>query len=413
MPLPASPYAVFRIREYLWFTLSRFTLTFGLQMQAAIVGWQVYKITHDALSLGLIGLAEALPCIALALPGGHVADLVSRKKIMLTTIGLLTLVSALLVYFSMGSSGIIKTYGTAPIYAMIFLVGAIRAFISPAYFSIVAQIVPRELFANASTWNSTTWQSAAVSGSAFAGISIAAIDIVNSYIIVTVFIFLSGIFTWMITDRPVPPREKAETLRESLGAGVRFVFKNQVMLSAISLDLFAVLFGGVTALLPVFSKEIIQCGTMGYGFLKAAPFFGAIISALLMAYRPPTREAGRSLLLAVCAYGVVTIFFALSRSFWLSFLLLALTGALDNVSVVVRHTILQLMTPESMRGRVSSVNMIFIGSSNEIGAFESGVAARLMGTVASVIFGGGMTVLIVGLTAKLAPKLRTLDLGKL
>ncbi len=404
-PSPNDPFAALRIREFSYFTLARFALVLGIRMQAVIVGWQVYKITGDEWSLGLVGLAEAIPFIAISLFGGHIADIIDRKKIIIATTLLLTLCTAALWSFSLDGNEMITLYGAMPVYSVIFVTGIARAFMGPSYFAYLAQIVPRSLLANSTTWNTTAWHTADIVGPVAGGLILASSTLQNAYAIDTFLIFTSIFFILPIKARPMPPVNKQESIWESLGTGIRFVFGNQIMLGALSLDLFAVLFGGAMAMLPAFA-ELLEQDAVGFGILRAAPAAGAILMAVIMAYRSPMIKAGRNLFFSVFAFGACTIAFAYSEYFWLSVILLALTGAFDNVSVVIRHTILQMMTPENMRGRVSSVNSIFIGSSNEIGAFESGAAARLMGLVPSVAFGGAMTMLVVGAIAALAPKLR-------
>lgn len=406
----SGAFAAFQVREYLWFVLARFTLIVGAQMQYVIVGWQIYELTKDALSLGLIGLAEAIPFIGTALIGGHFADIIDRKKIIVAGTIFFMIGSFLLFYFTLDMSSAIENYGTIPIYVVIFMTGIARGFIGPTYFAILPQIVSRELIPNAATWSSTTFHIAAVVGPAAAGLIYGFCGAQISYGIVFVLVGMSLFFVLLFKKKPVPTKAKVESLYMNLSAGLRFVFKNQIMLSALSLDLFAVLFGGAIALLPIFADTILHVGPEGLGMLRAAPAFGAVVMATILAYFPPTKNAGRTLLWSVFAFGVCMILFALSKDYYLSLAILALSGAFDNVSVVVRHIILQLSTPDDMRGRVAAVNGIFIGSSNEIGAFESGVAAKLLGLIPSVIFGGCMTIGIVGAVAKISPKLRQLNL---
>jgi MFS family permease len=273
----------------------------------------------------------------------------------------------------------------------------------------MSQIVPRELYANSSTWNSTVWHVASVIGPTFAGF-ICSISFSVALELDLIFILIAIVSVFFIKSHPLPPKQKKESLKESLSAGVKFVFGHQIILGALSLDLFAVLFGGAVAMLPAYADKILHVGSVEFGFLRAAPAFGAVIMALVIAYKPPIRNAGRNLFLSVTAFGIATILFGISTNFYFSLFFLFLTGAFDNVSVVIRHTILQLYTPDEMRGRVAAVNSIFIGSSNEIGAFESGVAASAMGLKASVLFGGIMTILVVFTTSKIAPKLRKLNI---
>ena len=407
-----DPFAVLRLKEYKFYLANRFLLTMGITMQSVIVGWQVYDITKDVFALGMIGLSEAIPFIVISIFSGHIADTFNRKKIILWFTFLFILVTGALLYLSTDASSFIQRYGTLPIFSMIVLVGVIRGFLSAAFPSILSQIVPRELYGNAATWNSTVWHGASILGPSVAGLLIA-VGYTTAYTVDITFISLSFLAFLFIASKPVPPREKSETLYESLTSGIKFVFKNQVVLGALSLDLFAVLFGGAVALLPAFAEEVLHAGAVELGFLRAAPAIGAVVMAFIIAYKPPTKNAGRNLFLSVGAFGISTILFGLSENIWMAFFFLFLTGAFDNVSVVIRHTVLQLATPDNMRGRVSAVNGIFIGSSNEIGAFESGATARAFGLKPSIIVGGILTVLVVAVTARLAPKLRQLNIKDL
>lgn len=405
-----DPYAALRIKEYSLYIAARFFLTVAIQIQSVVVGWQIYELTKDPLSLGLIGLTEAVPFICIALFAGHVADIVSRKKIIVIATGVLIISTFCLYYFTLNSSEIIRLHGTFPIYAVIFITGVARAFLGPSFFAFLSQLVPRHLYTNAATWNSTVWHIGAVSGPALGGLLYGFMGISATYAIDLAFVATSLVLFAFIKPKPMAEREKRESIISSVGEGIRFVFKNQIILGALSLDLFAVFFGGAVALLPIFADQILHVGPAGLGLLRAAPASGAIITALILAYKPVTKNAGRNLVLAVGGFGLCMIIFALSKSFYLSLFVLALSGAFDNVSVVIRSTILQLLTPDNMRGRVSAVNSIFIGSSNEIGEFESGVAAKLMGLIPSVIFGGMMTIIVVLITGRFAPRLRKLDL---
>jgi MFS family permease len=404
-----DPFAALRIKEFLFFLNTRFFLTLAIQMQSVIVGWQIYEYTKDVLALGMIGLAEAIPFIIVSLFSGHVADNFNRKRIIIIFTTLLIGCTSTLLYFSMDTSTIIKTYGTLPIFFVIGGIGVIRGFLSASFPSFMAQIVPRELYANSATWNSTVWHVASIVGPAMAGF-ICAVSFTAAYQVNIIMIVIAVISFLFIASKPLPFKEQKESLKNSLSAGIKFVFGNQLILGALSLDLFAVLFGGAVGMLPAYADKILHVGAVELGFLRAAPAAGAVLMALILAYRPLARNAGRNLFISIALFGLATILFGISTNYYLSLFFLFLTGAFDNVSVVIRHTILQLSTPDNMRGRVSAVNSIFIGSSNEIGGFESGVAAKAMGLMPSVVFGGIMTVLIVGITAKLAPKLRKLDL---
>jgi MFS family permease len=403
-------YAVLRIRDFRYFVSARFMLTFAIQMQSVVVGWQVYEITHDVLSLGLIGLAEAIPFIASAIFAGYIADRYNRQKVMVVSMLVYLAGALLLLAYSLGYPSFLGVVGVLPLYIVVFLTGIARAFFYPAQLALMAQLVPRNLYANSSTWNSTVWHIAAVGGPATGGLIYGFAGKQAAYGVVVFFVVLSFILFMQLAKYRNQHNLKGEPLLQSLSTGIKFVFRNQVILGALSLDMFAVLFGGAVAMLPVFASEILFVGPQGLGFLRAAPAFGAIIMALILAYRPPLKKAGVYLLSMVGVFGLTIVGFAISTNFYLSIFLLVMGGMADNVSVIIRSTILQLMTPDSMRGRVAAVNSIFVGSSNEIGSFESGLAAKIMGLVPSVIFGGSMTVLITGIMARFAPNLRNLDL---
>ena len=407
-----DPYAALRVREFSFFISARFFLTLAIQMQGVIISWQIKQLTGSYFQSGMIGLTEALPMIVTSFFAGHVADTVSRKRITLIGAFAFALSIAALFFISNDAAGILTRFGVFPIYAVILCTGIIRGFLAAAVPAYMTQLVPRELYPNAATWNSTIWYIGFISGNALGGFLCAG-GVPFAYAIDAGVMLIAISFFLFIAAKPIPPKEKEESITESISNGLRFVFRNQVLLGALSLDLFAVLFGGATALLPFFASDILKVGATGFGFLRAAPAIGAIIMAFLLAYRPPKRNAGRNLLISVGLFGLFTVLFALSTNFYLSFILLLLTGAFDNVSVVIRHTILQLLTPDHMRGRVSAVNNIFISSSNEIGAFESGIAAVALGLVPSVIFGGAMTIVVVAVVMRLAPKLRRLDMGSI
>ena len=403
-------YAVLKIRDFRLFISFRFFATIAFQMQSIVVGWQVYQLTKDPLSLGLIGLAEAIPFISVALYAGHVADKYNRKRIILWFNLLFLSGTCGLLFFSIHTSGMMTAMGILPIYLVVAISGIARAFIYPSTIALMAQMIPRQLYANSSTWNSTTWHIAAITGPAIGGLVYGFFGVKIAYLSV-IFFMLVSIGLLGITKKYIPPEAaEEESLLRRLSSGIKFVFKNQILLGTMSLDMFAVLFGGAVAMLPVFAAEVLNVGPQGLGFLRAAPMAGAVIMSLIIAYKPPLANAGRMLLIGVTGFGLSIICFALSKNFYLSLGLLMLSGMFDNISVIIRATTLQLITPDEMRGRVASVNSIFIGSSNEIGSFESGVAAKLMGLIPSVIFGGGMTLLVVGITAKFAPLLRRLNL---
>jgi MFS family permease len=408
-PLPTGPYAAIKIPDFRLFIAARFTVTLAIQIQAVVVGWQVYELTHDPLSLGLIGLAEAIPNIFVSLYAGHVADVVERKKIIVACITGLLLCSVALLLFTFDVSSLISRFSVVPIYAVIFLSGIARGFLTPANFSLMPQLVPRELYKNAITWNSTIWETAAIVGPALGGFVYGFFGITVAYI-ADVSLMLAGLaLALSIARRTLPPESEEQGVYEKIRAGLRFVFSNNIILSAISLDLFAVLFGGAVALLPIFADKILAVGPEGLGILRAAPSIGALAVAFYVAHNPLQRNMGKLLLWCVAGFGLSMIGFALSTVFWLSLLFLVASGAFDCISVIIRLTLLQTLTPENMKGRVSAVNNIFIGSSNEIGMFESGVAARVLGTVPSVVFGGCMTLVAVSVIGWVSKPLRRLQ----
>jgi MFS family permease len=413
---PASgahdPYAALRIPDFRRFVASVLTLTVATQIQAVVVGWQIYAVTRDPLSLGLVGLAEALPFISIALFAGHVADRANRRQVVALAMAAMLGCALALLAFTLVPGSLV--HGRVwPIYAVIFASGVARSFLQPARQALGAELVPRALYPNAVAWRSSMWQSAAVVGPALGGIlyGFGGPALAYGVDLALVIIALGAI----ARVRAAPDSESADAVAadqapvaDGLGAGVRFVRSQPVLLGAITLDLFSVFFGGATALLPIFAADILHAGPEGLGVLRAAPSVGAVLMSLVLAHRPPLRRSGVVLLLNVALFGLAMIGFGLSRSFVLSIVLLALSGAVDMVSVVIRSTLLQVATPQALLGRVSAVNQIFIGSSNEIGAFESGVAARIMGTVPSVVFGGSMTILTVLVVSLSVPQLRRL-----
>ena len=389
------------------FVISLMAMTVATQIRGVVVAWQLYAATGDPLSLGLIGLAEAVPFIATALYAGHVADSHDRRRIALLALVLVLACAAALLALSLRREPI-GTNGVWPFYAVIFASGIARSFLMPARTALAAELVPREQYANATAWRTSSWQFAAVAGPALGGVLYAVGGPRLAYA-VDVALMLIAVAALALVRRPprVAPAHGG-SMRESLAGGLRWVFAQPVILGAMTLDLFSVLFGGAVALLPIFAADILHAGPQGLGALRAAPAVGSVLTALWLAHRPPMRRAGPAMLASVAVFGLCIVGFGLSRSFLASLALLAASGMADTVSVVIRATLLQVLTPDALLGRVSAVNAIFIGSSNEIGAFESGVAAKLMGTVPSVVFGGCMTVLVVGITAWRIPALRRL-----
>lgn len=398
-----------KIASFRSFLLTRICLTFGFQMQAVIVGWELFRITKDPFALGLAGLAEAIPAIGIALYAGHIADIYNRKTIMQCSLAALLFSSFGLI---LSLQGILGSSIPFWVYAFIFTSGIARGFYGPSSFSIISMLVTREQLARATTLNSTSWQFAAVLGPAMGGFTYAYLGLSGSFASILTFISLAFVAISRVQIEFSPKSEQLESIFIRLKEGIGFVFHNKVILSALSLDLFSVLFGGATALLPIFADEILHTGPEGLGLLRAAPSFGAVCTMLYLSMSKPIHNAGIVLLRVVGAFGLCMLLFGLSESYWLSLIVLLMSGAFDSVSVVIRSNILQLQTPDHMRGRVSSVNTIFIGSSNEIGAFESGLAAKLLGTAPSVVFGAFATLGIVGFTWWKAPQLKALKLDE-
>jgi len=402
-----------RNHNFRYFLGYRFFMTMATLMQSVIVSWHMYFLTKNVLWLGLIGLVEVLPQISIALFAGHYIDLWNRKKIVFNSTFLLLIGSGILMLYSIESFHSFEHLGIWPIFITIFLTGLSRGILMPANTALIGQLVDKSQYANAATWSSANWQVAAVVGPAIGGIiyGFSTITVAYSSIfilyLISMFIF-NRVQIEHIVKVIIPGAE--EDMFSRIREGIRFVVKSPELLGAFSLDMLAVLFGGAVAMLPVYASDILHVGPEGLGFLRACPALGAILMSFYLMFYPPVKNSGRTLLLCVAAFGVCMIGFAFSHLFWLSGLLLLLSGLFDNVSVVIRGTILQLYTPEHMRGRVASVNSIFIGSSNELGAFESGIAAKFMGLVPSVAFGGIMTLLVVAATARINPVLRKLSL---
>jgi MFS family permease len=407
-----DPYAALRFKEFNFFLIIRFILVFGWSMQFIIVEWEVYSLTKDPLSLGLIGLVEVVPAISMALFAGHIVDQREKKMLFFQCIIAFLLVAT--GYYFITSPYVYENYENSQIligiYVLVFLGGFIRAFIGPTIFSLVALIVPKRVYPNAATWSSSTWQLAIVLGPAFAGFSIAWIGVHNSMGIVLATIVIGLFLISFIKKKPILNPKIGEPIFKSLKAGLNFVYKTKAILVALTLDMVAVLFGGAIALLPIYAQDILNVGSEGFGILRAAPAVGSVLMMIASAHIPLTKNAGKKLLYAIFCFGISIIVFGISDIFWLSVFALFMYGLTDGVSMIIRQTILQLKTPDEFRGRVASVNSIFVGSSNELGAFESGATAKLMGTVPAVVFGGVMTILTVGFTAIKSPNFRKLDL---
>jgi len=410
--LKGEAFDVVHNRNFRLFLIYRFLMTSATLMQSVIVGWQLYNITKDVLSLGMIGLTEVIPQVSIALFAGHYVDIWDRKKIIFHTTFLLLIGSALLFFYSIPSLNMHQLFGIAPIFVTIFITGLVRGILMPANTALLGQLVRREQLTAAATWSSTTWHIAAVTGPALGGLVYGFFGIIPAYALVFVFYLLCSILVLFIKNpgKVVQIAGAAEGIFIRIKEGITYVFDNKVLLSAFTLDMFAVLFGGAVAMLPVFASDILKVGPEGLGFLRACPAIGAIIMSVILTFKPPVTRSGPQLLYSVFGFGVSIIVFALSTNFILSAFCLFMSGVFDNVSVIVRASILQIFTSDEMKGRVAAVNSIFIGSSNELGAFESGVAARFMGLIPSVVFGGVMTLLIVSFAAWKSPALRNLSL---
>ena len=414
MAKPLDPYAALRFREFNIFLVARFAMVFAWSMQFIVIEWQVYSMTKDPWSLGLIGLMEVIPAVLTALIAGHIVDQKEKRNLLIKCIIGFSIISFGLFLLSDPALSAEISLNTILylIYILVFLGGIVRAFLGPTIFSLIALIVPKKAYPNAATWSSTTWQMAAVLGPALAGFSISLVGVHWSMCLILAFSLLALIVTLQIGRKPILNPKIGQPVMESLREGLDFVFESKAIFGALTLDMIAVLFGGAVALLPIFAQDILQVGSEGFGILRAAPAVGTAITMIGSTRFPIHKYAGKKLLWSVFGFGISIIVFGLSESFWLSVFALFMSGALDGISMVIRQTILQLKTPDHMRGRVASVNSMFVGSSNELGAFESGATAKLMGTVTAVVFGGTMTLLTVGFTAFISRSFRKLDLTK-
>jgi MFS family permease len=395
----SNPYAILRNWDYLFYLTGRFMASFGQQMLTVAVGWEIYERTHSSLALGLVGLTAFLPQVVMTLPAGHVADTRERKNVIMA-------MQAVLAVTSLGLAVI--SWQQAPvwwIYICLSVAGVARSFLWAASASFLPQLVERKEFPLAMTWSASTFQFSAVTGPAAGG---ALIALTHSAVMVYAANAVAAILCLAMVSlvrarHKLPPKEKFS--KATVLGGFHFVFGHRIILGTITLDLFAVLFGGATALLPVYAKDILNVGPQGLGLLQAALPVGSVFCAVLMAHRPPMLKAGRSLIFAVTVFGLATIGFGFSRWFWLSLFMLFICGFADNISVIVRHTLVQLLTPDEMRGRVSSVNNLFISTSNEAGAFESGLVSNFFGPVFSVVSGGVATILVVAAVAWCWPEI--------
>jgi MFS family permease len=400
---------VLRLAEFRALLGARITSALAMSALATVVGLQVYELTRDPLALGMLGLVEAIPALSLALIGGHVADRHDRRRIVLSTEIIMVACVLLLALIAADDA---DRFGLAAILILIFASGVAGGFSRPAMSAFEQQVIPLEHAATGQSWASSVWQAGAILGPALGGLVYAQSGVSMTYLVIAVLMAVSVVCIALISRKPMPVPPQGESIRRSLVEGVRYVLHNQYLAGSMALDLFAVLFGGAMALLPIFATDILNVGPAGLGLLRTAPSLGALLVMLLATRRPPTERAGRNLLLCVAGFGVSMIVFALSQNFALSLLALFFSGVTDGVSMIIRGVIVRVMSPEHMRGRIASVSWVFIGASNEIGAFESGVAARALGVVPSVFVGGVITLLVVAITALAAPKLRRLNLDQ-
>ncbi|MEM7032434.1 MAG: MFS transporter [Chloroflexota bacterium] len=398
-PQKHDPYLAFRYPTYRLYIGGWVIAMFGTRIQSIAIAWEMYQRTGEALSLGLVGLVQALPTMLLALPAGYLADSMNRRTLVMISLGAMTLTSLALALLSISQGPVLWMY------LLLFLDATVVTLGRPARTALVPRLVPESVFPNAVTWNTSLMQIASVAGPALGGLIIAAFSPATALFLSA---FSSLVFILLLSRVKLAPmtRKPDRATLETLLGGIRFVLDKRLVLALMSLDMFAVLLGGAVYLLPIFAEDILQVGATGFGWLEAAPAAGALCMALTLAHFPPMKRAGRNLLLAIAGFGVATIIFGLSTSFWLSMLMLFFTGALDNISMVIRHTLVQLLTPDHMRGRVSAVNQVFVGASNEIGGFESGVVAHYFGPIVSVVSGGIGTIGVVIVTAIIAPELR-------
>jgi MFS family permease len=409
-----DPYAALRIKEFNIFLILRFALVLAWSMQFVVIEWQVYSLTKDPLSLGIIGLCEFLPAFLIAPFAGHIVDRKEKRNLFMLCISLFSLISFGL--FWLTSEIIESAWNTNTIlygiYGLVFFGGVLRAFFGPTIFSLIALLVPKKVYPNAATWSSSTWKGANVFGALCGGFLIAWIGVHTTLGIIFLLVLLALLLVFQIERKPILNKDTNESVKESLKAGIQFVFNDKVILGALTLDMIAVLFGGAVAIFAVFAKDILDAGPKGFGMLNAALSSGSIITMLATTYIPITKNTGKKLLISVFGFGLCMIIFGASKLMWLSILALFFSGVFDGISMVVRQTILQLKTPDDMRGRVGAVNSMFVGSSNELGALESGIAARLFGAPLAVMLGGTVTLIIVAIIGVKNKPLRELDLTK-
>jgi len=400
---------VLAIPDFKNFIIGKFLLSFAIRTMHIILGWLIYSETHNEFHLGLVGLSEAIPFITLTLYGGHIADIKSRRNIVVICSLIYMCIAFLQLFFTHNFQFVYSNYGLFPFWILIGLAGITRAFYAPANGALVAQVVPRSMFVYSATFNSLAYDMGSICGPAIAGLLYAYYGHDVAFAFLFLMIFCSVFFMTRISKIPLPPKPTHENIFDSLKQGLKFVFKTQQLIGAFALDMFAVLFGGAIAMLPAYADKVLHCGPKGLGYLQSAMAIGAVLMSVFLASRPVKKNAGKKLFLSIGVFGICILVFALSRNYILSFIMLMLAGAFDEISVIIRTTIVQMYSPENMRGRIEAVSKIFIGSSNEIGAFESGSAARLIGLVPSVVAGACVTLVVVATCFKFMPKIRNLE----
>lgn len=406
-----DPFEAMRIAEFRHLMFGRFLFIMGLRMMGTLVGWWIYELTNEPFAIGLIGLSEVIPAVSLSLYAGHIIDISEKRKLLLTGVALyFTCALFLLLLSTSFTAGQLSKHWIAfSIYIAIFFTGVFRSFTGPTFGTILSAIVPKKTIQNATTWGQGVWLGASVTGHAIVGFLIALLGNTGSLAIICTLVFAGYVFMYQLKPKPSLNEPGEKKTLESVKEGLRYVYQTKELFGALTLDLFAVLFGGAVAMIPVFAKDILKVGPIGFGWLNAASDIGSVIVIVLLTAFPLKKAQGKKLLISVAIFGICIIVFALSKLFWLTFTVLLISGIVDGISVVIRGTILQLKTPDNMRGRVMSVNSMFINSSNEFGQFESGVAAKMMGVVPSVVFGGCMTLLVVVITWFKAPTLKEME----
>ena len=406
-----DPYAAIRIKEFRSLVMGRIVFIMGLRMMSTLVGWWIYNLTNLPFAIGLVGLSEFIPAFSFALYAGHIIDISEKRKLLLRGVAMY-LVAVFVLFFlstSFTLAHLSNHWIAVCIYSVIFCTGIIRSFTGPVFNVVLAHVVPKHTLQNATTWNQGGWLSASVSGHALGGFLIAWLGNTGTLAVILSLIIFALLLLFQLTPKPALNERGEKKTWDSVKEGIHFVLRTKELLGAISLDLFAVLFGGAVAMVPVYARDILNVGPQGFGFLNGASDIGSICIVIALTFFPIRHKQGKKLLLAVAGFGTCIIVFAVSKVFWLSFAALMLSGMLDGISVVTRGTIMQLKTPDNMRGRVMSVNSMFINSSNELGQFESGMAAKLLGVIPSVIFGGCMTWMVVMVTWFKSPSLRKME----